>query len=119
MRQVPNYPAERQCHLNAAQRQGGWPLQVSAVSGALSQLFGFTVLAGWWFGVARIVQPIPGLPAMAPSTAEWSILLGTSLLLLRPSNIRVLWRRLAQVCALVVVVLATTTLADYAWSRLL
>ena len=99
---------------NSAQQRQTWPEHVGAVAAIAAQLLGLVVLAGWWLGIARVVQPIPGMPEMVQDTALYFVLLGTSLLLLRRPHTRRRWPRLAQIFALVAVALATLTLIQYA-----
>src|SRR5262245_59932945 len=99
--------------LISARRQYAWPRQASAIAAVAAQLLGLGVFAGWWLGIARIVQPIPGSPEMVQDTAFCFILLGTSLLLLQQGHGELLWQRLAQMFALVAVALATVTLGEY------
>ena len=91
--------------------------RVSQLAGTFSLILGTCVLAGWWFGVTRVAQPIPALPAMVPNTAVWFVLLGTSALLLRSRNIA--WPRLWLAKALVLVVIwhSGTTLAEHLLSH--
>jgi PAS domain S-box-containing protein len=99
---------------NSAQQRQTWPEHVGAVAALAAQLLGLVVFAGWWLGIARVVQPIPGMPEMVQDTALCFVLLGTSLLLLRRSYTRRPWRRLAQIFALVAVAIAILTLIEYA-----
>src|SRR5262245_65798753 len=70
-----------------AQRRAVWPETFSAIAGVLSVIVGVVVLGAWWFGLARIVRPIAGSPAMVPNTALCFVLLGASLLLLRRPHV--------------------------------
>jgi PAS domain S-box-containing protein len=98
---------------NPTQPQPRGVLNVSGLAGAFALLMGTAVLAGGWLGVTRIVQPIPSLPAMAPNTAAWFVLLGTSTLLLRRREISWARRWSAQALALLVTCHAGATLAEH------
>ena len=91
--------------------------KVSQLAGTFSLLLGTSVLAGFWFGVTRIAQPIPVLPEMMPNTAVWLVLLGSSALLLGSRNIS--WPRLwlAKALVLVVILHSGTTLAEHLLSH--
>jgi PAS domain S-box-containing protein len=102
---------------NPPPRQTLWPRRVSLLAGVTSLLLGVLVLGGWWFGAARIVQPIPGWPSMVPNTAVCFVFLGISLLLLRRPRILLPWWCVAQVFGVAAIVLASLTLAEYATGR--
>ena len=99
--------------VDAGEARATWPLRVSAIAGTASVSLGAVVLYAMWFGIVRLVQPVSGLPAMLPHTAEWFILLGVCLLMLRPSQPGMTRRRVAQALALVVLVFAGSALAEY------
>jgi PAS domain S-box-containing protein len=99
-------------HVEAAQTPVRWPLQFSGIVAAFAVLLGAVVLIGWWFGILRVVRPIPGLPGMVPNTAVYAILLGTSLLVLRRPPIPAAHRSVADVSAFVVIGLAAGTLVE-------
>jgi PAS domain S-box-containing protein len=92
-----------------------WPMHASAIAGGVSMLLGATVLCAMWFDVVLLVQPIPGLPSMLPRTAEWFVLLGASLLLVRPPHCSATRRRVGQAFALIVFVFAESALAKYSF----
>jgi PAS domain S-box-containing protein len=93
-----------------------WLLRASAIGAAVSLIVGAAVLTGWWLDVPRLVRPIPSLPGMVPNSAEWFVLLATSLFLLRRQPVSVTRRGVSAVCALAVVALAAATLAEYIWN---
>jgi PAS domain S-box-containing protein len=101
--------------LNAAQARVTWPLRISAIAGAVSVSLGVIVLAAMWLRLVRLVQPIPGLPAMLPHSAEWFILLGASMLLLRARTSGLLRRHVGQAFSFVVLMFAGATLVEYAF----
>ncbi|HKF66931.1 MAG TPA: ATP-binding protein [Vicinamibacterales bacterium] len=94
-----------------------WPQRVSSAGATLSVIVGAATLAGWWFGVPQLMQPLPWLPGVAPSTAARSILLGTSILLARRSLISNTRRGAASLCAAIVLLTAAATLIEYIWNR--
>ena len=94
-----------------------WPQRVSSAGATLSVIVGASTLAGWWLGVPQLVQPLPWLPGMAPSTAARAILLGTSILLARRSLISNTRRGAASLCAAIVLLTAAATLIEYVWNR--
>jgi len=112
-------PGRKESLVDAIQRQMQWPWQASGVGGTGSVLLGVVVLAGWWLAVVRIVQPIPGLPRIVPNTVSWFVLLGVSLLILRRRRIGSTRRWLERALALVVVLLAGTTVTEYLFARYL
>ncbi|MGH7265223.1 MAG: PAS domain S-box protein [Candidatus Rokuibacteriota bacterium] len=83
----------------------------SSLSGAGTALVGAAVLAGWAFDRGGLDRVIPGLPAMRPGAAIALVIAGTSLSLQTRSRPRRWTRRLAQACALVVVLGAVVSLA--------
>jgi PAS domain S-box-containing protein len=90
-------------------------LHTSAIAGVAVVSLGAIVLAAMWLRMMPLVQPLPGLPAMLPHTAEWFILVGTSLLLLRAPHPGMLRRHVAQAFSTIVLVFAGATLAEYAF----
>src|SRR5215813_7164877 len=102
--------------VDAAQARVTWPLHASAIAGGVSIVLGAAVLYAMWFSVVSVVMPVPGLPPILPHTAEWFVLLGTSLLLLRPARCSATRRRVAQALAFVVFVFAGSGLAEYAFN---
>ncbi len=99
--------------MDTVQPQGQWIRKAGGFAGAISLLLGMVVLAGWWGGVTRIVQPARQLPGMVPNTATWFVLLGSSLLLLRSRHVRSPGLWLARAFALVVIVFGGATLAEH------
>src|SRR5215471_8972201 len=100
---------------NAGLARVRWPLRTSAIAGVAAVSLGAIVLAAMWLRMMPLVQPIPGLPAMLPHTAEWFILVGTSLLMLRAPHPGMLRRHVAQAFSIIVLVFAGATLAEYAF----
>ena len=84
----------------------------SSASLALIAL-GVVVLVGWTVGLAGPNRISSQLVTMKANTAVCFILAGLSLWLLRAQGASGLKLRLAQVCAAVVVIVATITLAEY------
>jgi len=76
---------------------------------------GAAVLLAVCLRMSRLVQPVPDLPAMLPHTAEWFVLLGASLLLMRGAQPGVRRKSVAYVLSMVVLLMAATTLAEYAF----
>ena len=99
--------------VDAGQARVTWPLHTSAIAGVVSVVLGATVIAAMWLRVLPFVQPVAGLPAMLPHTAEWFILLGAALLLLRLPQPGELRRRIAQAFSLIVLVIAGSALVEY------
>jgi len=100
---------------DAGQARVTWPLHTSTIAGVFSVVLGATVLAGMWLHVWPLVRPLPNLPAMMAHTAEWFILLGASLLLLRTPNSGMLRRRVAQAFSLIVLIFSGASVAVYAF----
>ena len=101
--------------LTGPQARVMWPMRTSAIAGVASVSLGATVLAAMWLRIVRLVQPIPGLPAMLPHTAEWFILLGVSMLLLRTPQSGPLRRHVARAFSFIVLTFAAATLVEYAF----
>jgi PAS domain S-box-containing protein len=95
------------------QPQGQWIRKAGGFAGAISLVLGTVVLAGWCWGVARIVQPVRPLPGMVPNTAVWFVLLGSSLLLLRSRHLRSPGLWLARAFVLAVIFFGGATLAEH------
>lgn len=89
---------------------------LSKISGGIAGLIGGLVLASWIFDVSSLKSIFPATPQMVPNTALAFILIGVSLRLLLsaepPSRNRK--RRIAQLCAITVGLLAMLTLVEYA-----
>jgi PAS domain S-box-containing protein len=89
------------------------PSVLSGIASAMALLLGALVLAGWWFDVPRLVQPVARLPGMVPNTAASFVLLGLALLVLRQSRDRRLQWWLATGCVLLAMLLEGAMATEY------
>ena len=92
-----------------------WIPQAASASAVLA---GCLVLIGWWFDVGIFKSPLPGFPAMKANTALAFVLIGVSLWLSRAVSTNALSRRLAQVCASIVVLIGLLALSEYLYEYL-
>jgi PAS domain S-box-containing protein len=89
----------------------------SRITGIAVALVGVAVLVGWLFHVGWLTGLLPHLATMKPNTALGFLLAGVALSLQAPQAPDRRARRLAQGCALVVVLIAVLTLVEYAAGR--
>ncbi len=76
-------------------------------------LTGGLVLIGWALGIAALQSLLPGLPKMTANTALGLGLAGASLWLPQRKETSRQTRRIAQACALAVILLGSLTLGEY------
>ena len=91
---------------------------IPQAASASAVLVGCLVLIGWWFDVGIFKSPLPGFPAMKANTALAFVLIGFSLWLSRAESTNALSRRLAQVCASIVVLIGLLALSEYLYEYL-
>jgi PAS domain S-box-containing protein len=95
-----------------------WPDELSGAASAVALLIGIVVLAGWYFDIARLVEPVSRLPGMMPNSATAVVLLAIGQLVLKQSSgkRRLQWY-LAVGCVLAAALLQGTMLAEYLTHR--
>ncbi len=85
-------------------------------AGVVAVGVGGAVLIGWMLDIASLKSVLPGLVTMKPNTALAFVLSGVSLWLSLSgarTDARQAQRRIAQACAVIVVVIGLLTLAEY------
>lgn len=86
---------------------------VSSASALFLAAIGITVLAGWYFDVARLKSVVDGWATMKANTALSFVLTGTALWCLRDAAAPAHIVRAGRACAALVILLALITLAEY------
>jgi len=82
-------------------------------AGLLVAWLGVFVLCGWLFGIPVLKSVIPGLASMKANTALGFVAGGTSLWLLQTQQGSLWRRRLAHLCAALIVLLGALSLSEY------
>jgi PAS domain S-box-containing protein len=91
----------------------GWLGRIPSVSAASAVVIGLSALASWVLEVEPLKSVVAGFETMKANTAISFILVGASLWLLRLESASNKHRRIAQVCAGLVVLVASVTLSEY------
>jgi len=91
---------------------------LSRAASAAVILVGGLVLIGWAFDITALKSVLPGLATMKPNTALAFILAGVALWLSLASETQPRFRRVAQVCAVVVALIGLLTLSQdfFGWN---
>ncbi len=84
-----------------------------AINSGIVFLIAVMALLGWLFNSTVLKSIVPGLSPMKPNTAISLLLIGAALWSLRDEPATPTRRRLAQVCALIVCLIALFTIAEY------
>jgi signal transduction histidine kinase/CheY-like chemotaxis protein len=92
-------------------------LRIAHVMGVLTVLLGFVVLFGWVLRIESLKTVLPGYVSMKPNTAFCFVLSGLSVLIGYLSRPRPWKKNCSLALALVVVLIAGLTLAEYATDR--
>ncbi len=90
-------------------RARDWPTRLAVGSALFMVALGLTVLAGWFFHAAALVQFLPQLPPMTRNAAACFLLCGLALMMVALRSPR--W--LVVVCAGIVSALSILTLVEY------
>src|SRR5258708_278945 len=85
----------------------------ASVAGPAAALLGCLSMGGWVFGIDRLRRGIMGSAAMAPNVAIGVALAGFALWLLHRESSGTALRKLALVCAGIVVLIGALTSAEY------
>ncbi len=90
-----------------------WFKSLSQVASVIALLTGTAVLAGWVFDVDLLKRILPGVLRMATNASVAFILCGASLWLLYEEAARSRRQRIAQACALAVILLGLLSFGDF------
>jgi PAS domain S-box-containing protein len=83
--------------------------------GTLGILIGLYILWAWLSGHVAWATVLPGLPAMVPHSAIMAILQGLSLILATPADTSPVRKRIARLCAAVVIVIGGAMILESAF----
>ncbi|MDE2181121.1 MAG: GAF domain-containing protein, partial [candidate division NC10 bacterium] len=91
---------------------------MSQAASVSAVMIGSLALVGWWLDVTVLKTSVLGLPTMHANAALTFVLIGVSLWLLRAESTGGWRRRVAQVCASIVVLIGLLVISEYLYEYL-